>query len=170
MYQSLWLPTVVGFVLLGAALPLIRLLPSSSKQYTTNTTGPAPEGRTSPANSRITSERTPLLSDSDSTSSNSSMENRNPPDNGSSGNGLRSFLHQYAKVITSGKSYQLLLACAFFHGFAISSTGLIPLYVSKRYGWRIAKVRKLGTFKPLSLSYLALTCSGWFFANAQSFD
>jgi hypothetical protein len=170
MFQSLWLPTVVGFVLLGMALPLIRLLPSSSKPYTTSTTNLAPEGRTSPEHSRITNARTPLLSNPDSTPSSLSTESRNAPDSGSSGSGLRPFLRQYANVITSGKNYQLLLACAFFHGFAISSTGLIPLYVSKRYGWPIAKVRKLCIFMPPSFSIPALTCSGWLSADTQSFD
>ena len=128
MSTLLWLPLWIGIALLLFAVPLISTLPPTSTPTSTTTHPPPPT---------TTEEEQSLLSTPSTT----------PPRNNLRST-TRRRLHTVLVLLTDpSRNRALLLAVFFLASLASSDTKLLPLYISKRYGWRFAQVGYLLSLK-----------------------
>ncbi len=129
MSTLLWLPLWIGIALLLFAIPVISTLPpTSTSTVTTATTHPT---------ATTTEEEQLLLSTPAITS---------PPNN------LRSTTYRRLRTVLAlltdpTRNRALLLAVFLLASLASSDTKLLPLYISKRYGWRFSQVGYLLSLK-----------------------
>ncbi len=131
MSTLLWLPFWIGIALLLFAIPVISTLPPASTSLvtatTTTTTQPLP----------ATTEEQSLLS--------TPATNPHP-------NNLRSTTRRRLRTVLAlltdpTRNRALLLAVFFLASLASSDTKLLPLYISKRFGWKFAQVGYLLSIK-----------------------
>ncbi|KAH8895927.1 hypothetical protein GQ53DRAFT_743880 [Thozetella sp. PMI_491] len=125
MSVLLWLPFLIGMVLLVIAVPLVTMLPARPGEHHES------EGRAS--------ERRALLS---------AQHSDDPPSHGPLSESIAAqFLSLKTIVATHPRNFSLLLCSFFLTALASSDTKLLPQYISKRYGWRFVSIGYLLSVK-----------------------
>jgi hypothetical protein len=133
MTRSLWLPFVIGLILLLIGIPIVSLLPRNPSLT-----------EDIPAH-----EEEPLLPD-----------NSEPGDRGKMRKGRSGFINNIKALRNqfSGRfNFQLLLSIFFVAAMASSNSPLFPQYISKRYDWTFANAGYLLSIKAaVNITLLAL--------------
>lgn len=150
MSYGLWLPFVIGLLLLAAGILATALLPAN-------------DGRAD----NHASENEPLLGEA------SDAERSSKHDLAASKmiDGARSKLQALWKQVSGRRNFQLLLGVFFAASFASSNSALLPQYISKRYNWTFAHSGYLLSVKALvNITLLALIVPSVVHLLATRFD
>lgn len=134
MEGSLWLPIWIGLAMLLGSIPFLGLLPASKIEQVR---------RRVRRSSGLTSQETMLLLGQDiqhDPSTHGRVSSRERKERSSVSKTILNFLRGYLDLISSSPQFQTLLVAFFLTGFASSSSALLPLYLTKRYGWTFAQV------------------------------
>ncbi|KAK4095843.1 hypothetical protein N658DRAFT_502245 [Parathielavia hyrcaniae] len=139
MSSLLWRPLWIGIVLLLLAIPLISILAASSARRRL----PAPAAGEEDA--LIPRRPSPSLKTTTT----------------------RRFRTTLALMANPTHNFLLLMSVFFFASLASSDTKLLPLYISKRFGWRFASVGYLLSVKAV-FNFVFLSCVvPWFLRRRQ---
>ncbi|KAH7018180.1 uncharacterized protein B0I36DRAFT_368220 [Microdochium trichocladiopsis] len=146
MGTALWLPFVIGIILLLLAVPAISLLPGGGSQ---SLTAAKPNHAFSHTEERA-DEQQPFLPSSPLLKAARSQEGTGPSATSTvRSTWVRTKAHIYTLRATflpehsqlgNGQNLPLLMASFFLTSLASSDTKLLPQYMSKRYGWRFVDV------------------------------
>jgi hypothetical protein len=125
MSLNLWLPFYLGIGLLIGALPIIAFLPQPAL-HSTSANGPTKDA----------TEETPLVNESVSQDESADSQLAHP----SIIKRILLELKDISYLVIGRPNFQQLLITVLILGIASSNTGVLVLYISKRYGRTFAEV------------------------------
>lgn len=139
MSWSLWLPFLIGLLLLAAAIPLVSFLPAQPKSISPK--------------ERQNEDAEPLLADDTSNAENQGFESHQLV----SRPGARGIVKQFWAQISGRANFQLLLGLFLVAALASSNSPLLPQYISKRYDWTFQNAGYLLSIKAvINITLLAV--------------